>query len=193
MIGALGFRADLLGEREPGDLGDVARVDEVRSSPARGARPGAGRDLRSCELQNVREGRGPEDGRGHRLASQMRFDLHVPGHRIEPRRGAKSGEFHDMTNPGSDRGVDQGNLVLDLLKRSAVRNVDPVGALEGVRLSFRSKSTEATATPAGRRASSGRRVSATTSTWSAVRRSIRVAPTRPVAPATAMRGRRDGD
>src|ERR1700722_13656652 len=62
----------------------------------------------------------------------MRFDLHVPGDWIEPRRRAKRGELDDMADAGSDSGVDQGGLVLDLAGRRGVANENPIGAPQGV-------------------------------------------------------------
>jgi hypothetical protein len=65
--------------------------------------------------EDVRERRRPQSRRRDRLARQMRFDLHVPRERVQTGRRPHCGQLHDMADPSGDGGVDQGDLVGDLL------------------------------------------------------------------------------
>src|SRR6476646_7848473 len=85
MIGALRLRAEFLEQSHTRYVGNVARIDKVHAPPACRARPGAGGDLTSRTLEDVDVCRGPQDGRRHRLLSQMGLDLHMPSKRIEAR------------------------------------------------------------------------------------------------------------
>ena len=127
MISALRLRAEFLEQRHARYVGNVARIDKVHAPLACRARPGAGGDLACRALEDVDVCRGPQDGRRHRLLSQMRLDLHVPGKRIEARCRPQGGEFDNLADASSDGGVDQRDLVGHLLWRRAMRNEQPIG------------------------------------------------------------------
>ena len=85
MIGALRLRAEFLEQSHACYISHVTRIDEVHAPLAGGARPEAGGDLTSRTLEDIDECRGPQDGRRHRLLSQVGLDLHMPGKGIEAR------------------------------------------------------------------------------------------------------------
>jgi hypothetical protein len=62
----------------------------------------------------------------------MSLDLHLPREWIEARRRAERGELDDMTDANGDGCVDQRDLILHLSRRSAMREEEPVDALQGV-------------------------------------------------------------
>src|SRR6267378_1660524 len=132
MISALRLRTEFLEQSHACYVGDVTRIDKVRAPLASRARPGAGGDLTSRTLEDVDECRGPQDGRRHRLPSQVSLDLHMPGKRIEARCRPQGGEFDNLADASSDGAVDQRDLVGHLLWRRAMRKEQPIGPMKRV-------------------------------------------------------------